>query len=167
MWPVSIGYDIFSNRVLISSSGGQPERVAVAYIGLLESKTHLTNSSPTIILSTRLFIWQSSPSSLPVILMFVLFIVFQISWMFCVRRFLDLTSSLTNTSISSVPNILFSISCILLMMLTSVISYLSPRFSISRFASICASLLFPLPFLGPGLLYSIPSPVWLCFPLFL
>ena len=41
----------------------------------------------------------SSPSSIPIILKFVLFIVSQISWMFCVKNLLDLMFSLANESI--------------------------------------------------------------------
>jgi hypothetical protein len=37
--------------------------------------------------------WKASPS-IPIVLRFGLFIAFKISWMFCIRNFLDLTFSL-------------------------------------------------------------------------
>ena len=64
---------------------------------------------------SRPLLSESSPS-IPIILRFDLFIVSQISWMFCVRNILDLILSLTNVLISTIlsfmPEILFSISCI-------------------------------------------------------
>jgi hypothetical protein len=61
-------------------------------------------------------IWVSSSSSIPMILRFDLYIVSQISRMFCVRTVLDLAFSLTDVSISSIisllPQILSSTSCI-------------------------------------------------------
>ena len=61
-----------------------------------------------------------------------------ISWMLWVMRFFFLCFefSLVVVSISSAPDILFSIHCIQLVNLTFVILDLFPRFSISRFASI-------------------------------
>lgn len=41
---------------------------------------------------------------IPIILRFGLFTISQISWMFCVRKFLDLTFSLTDVSISSIAS---------------------------------------------------------------
>jgi hypothetical protein len=64
------------------------------------------------------FSWESSFSSLPTILRFGLLIVSWISWMFLLRSFLHFAFSLAVVSmfsmVSSVPEILSSISCILL-----------------------------------------------------
>jgi hypothetical protein len=71
---------------------------------------------------------DSSPSSIPIILRLGLLMVSQISWIFCVRNFLDITFSLTGVSISfvipSMTEILSSMSCILLVMLMSVVPIL-------------------------------------------
>jgi hypothetical protein len=58
--------------------------------------------------------------------------------------------------VSFMPEIFSPISCILLLMLMYVAPVLLTRFSISRFASVCVSLLFLFPFSG---LYSFPSPI--------
>lgn len=68
------------------------------------------------------------PFSIPITFRFVLFIVSQISWMFffLARYVLDLTFSLTKVSISSIVSSrsesLSSLSCILLMRLTSEVT---------------------------------------------
>ena len=66
---------------------------------------------------------DSLPSSIPIILRLDLFIVFQ---MFCVRKFLALTFSLTDVSIysivSSLPEMFSSISCILLAMIVPTVN---------------------------------------------
>ena len=49
---------------------------------------------------SRPWSWDFSPS-IPIILSLHLFMLSQISWMFCVRKFLDLTFSLIDISISS------------------------------------------------------------------
>jgi hypothetical protein len=73
--------------------------------------------------------WDPLPSSIPVILRFNHFVVSRISWIFWVRSFSYFVFSLTDESIpsmvSSMPEILSSISCILLLMLESV----APDFS--------------------------------------
>jgi hypothetical protein len=85
--------------------------------------------------------WESLFSSILIILRFGLFIVSWISWMLWVSSILCFECSLTIVSIfsmiSSTPEVLSSISCNLLVILTSVIPNLLPRFSISRFVYIC------------------------------
>ena len=99
--------------------------------------------------------WNSLLSSVPIILRFGLLIVSWISWMFWVRSFWNFAFSLTIKSmfsmVSSAPEILSSISFILLVMLASVtlvisfLSFLSPELSL-----FVISLLFLLIFLDPG-----------------
>lgn len=79
--------------------------------------------------------------SIPIIIWFGLFIVFQISSMFYVKNSLDFSFSFTDLLISSIisytPDILSSISCILLVMIMYVLLVVFPWFSISRIASVC------------------------------
>jgi hypothetical protein len=84
-------------------------------------------------------------------------------WSFLCFEF-SLTIVSVFSPVSSTPDILSSFSCILLLVLTSVIPYRFPTFSTSRFASIVFSLLFQLPILCLGLLYSFPPTVYLYFP---
>ena len=106
--------------------------------------------------------WESSLSSIPVILRFGLLIVSWISWMFWVRTFFAFCIFFVMFSlVSSIPEILSSISCILLAMFASMTPDLFPRFSIYSVVSLVNSLLFLLSFLDPGWFCSVPSPV--CF----
>jgi hypothetical protein len=92
--------------------------------------------------------------------------------MFSVRTILHFALSLVVVSmfsmVSSASEILSSISYVLLVMLVPMIPDLFASFSISRFFSLCDFfLLFMFPFIDPGWICSIPSPVWLCFPVIL
>jgi hypothetical protein len=59
----------------------------------------------------------------------------------------------------SAPDILSSISCILLLMLASIVPVFFLEFLSPEFSPFVISLFFLLPFLDPGLFCSIPSPV--------
>jgi hypothetical protein len=83
--------------------------------------------------------------------------------MFLVRNFLDLAFSLTEVAISSkvssMLEILSSISYILLVMLGSIFLVLFLGFSNPELYPFVFSLLFLFPFLGLGHFYSFSSPV--------
>jgi hypothetical protein len=112
--------------------------------------------------------WESSFYSIPIIHRFGLFILSRMLW---VSRFLcfkfSLTVSLISSTVSSTPEILSSISCIPLIIPTSVIHDFFRRVSISRFASSCVFFIVSTSIFGLGLLSSISSHVYLCFPVFL
>jgi hypothetical protein len=110
---------ICHQNVEISGVGQQQ-----GYSGIHPRDSHMLND-----LSIPLN-WESSPSSIPIISRFGLFIVSQVPWMFWVRNFLHLTLPLPDVSISSmassVTELLSSISCILLTMLAFFLGFPSP-----------------------------------------
>jgi hypothetical protein len=109
--------------------------------------------------------------SISIIFRFGLLIVTWISWMFWVRIFLHFIFYLFVVSmlsiVSSAPEILSSISCILLVMLASMSPYFFPKFSMSRCVSLCELFIVCTSIVDHGWFYSILSPVWLCFPVIL
>jgi hypothetical protein len=91
--------------------------------------------------------------------------------MFWVRRFLHFAFTLSVVSmfsmLPSTPDILSSISYILLVMLAFKTPNLFSRFSNSEVVSLVISLLSLFPFLDLGWFCSFPLPVWFCFPIIL
>jgi hypothetical protein len=117
---------------------------------------------------------EYSPSSILIILRFVFLHCVPNFWVFF-QKYLHLTFSLTGKLISSMlstmPEISFSIYCILLVILAFVVPVIFSKFSISRVSSTCVSFLLLFPFLGTGvfclfvcLFVSFPSFVLLFFP---
>ena len=109
---------------------------------------------------------ESSLSSLPIIIRFGLLIVSWISWMFGVRRILLFVFSFTVVStfpmVSSQLEILSTISCILLIMLTSMTPDLFTKLFNSRVVSVVSLYHFCLvssSILDPGRLFSFSSPL--------
>ena len=94
------------------------------------------------IIFLQIFFWVFelvfSLFSIPITYSFGIFIVSQISYMFSVRKMLDLTYSLTTVSISSTvysfPAILSSISCFLLVTFASVVPFYISKIFISLIA---------------------------------
>ena len=88
-------------------------QASCTFIGMLRNLVLGQFSSMILLKIFSMFLdWDYSPILL--ILRFDLFIVSQTSWMFCVRKFLDLTFYLTDASVSSIistPEIFSSISC--------------------------------------------------------
>ena len=68
---------------------------------------------------------------------------------------------------SSVPEILSFISFILLLMLASMAPDFFPRVSISSVVSLWVFFIVSTSLFRSCMFFSIPSPVWLCFPVIL
>jgi hypothetical protein len=68
---------------------------------------------------------------------------------------------------SSAPEILSSFFCILLLMFASMVSDFFPGVSVSSFASLWVFFIVSTSLLSLVWFCSFPSPVWMCFPVFL
>ena len=111
---------------------------------------------------SRPWSWDFSPS-IPIILSLHLFMLSQISWMFCVRKFLDLTFSLIDISISSPVSstseivflpLVFCWWCLSLFLFSSLGSHIQDFLSLY----FLYHFYFHFQILQ---LYLFPSPVWL------
>ena len=164
-WLLCVGRNFFSGSVYWSS------------VGFLYVHEHLFRFGKfSFIILLKIFagplICKSSFSSTPIICRFGLLIVSWISWVFWVRILLRFVFSLIVVPMfsmeSSSPELLSSISCILLLMLASMVPDFFPRVSISRVSSLWVFFIVSTQcFLCLGWFYSIPSPVWSCFPVIL
>ena len=128
---------------------------------------------------------SSSPFSSPIILKLHLLIVSKIVWMFCDRKILRFNTFFDQciyfSIVSSKPEVVSSISCILLSILASVIPVCIPTFFISRIPSVFLYFVASMSIFRPRIIllfsstlcfflaffkgfFSFPPIMCLCFP---